>query len=101
MLKAGENTLSVEVEDDLDTELAYGKQKKKRGGMWYTPISGIWQAVWLEGVPNKAISSLRIKADTFGVEIKTEGGEEKKHISLQLPLNTLHSLSPDILCQRK
>ena len=85
MLKAGENTLSVEVEDDLDTELAYGKQKKKRGGMWYTPISGIWQAVWLEGVPNKAISSLRIKADTFGVEIKTEGGEEKKHISLQLP----------------
>lgn len=28
--------------------LPFGKQKLKRGGMWYTPVSGIWQTIWLE-----------------------------------------------------
>ena len=58
--KEGSNVLRVRVTDDLDTSLAYGKQRKKRGGMWYTPTSGIWQAVWLEAVPEHYISSLRI-----------------------------------------
>ena len=41
-----ENELIVEVEDHL-SELVYpyGKQCQKRGGMWYTPVSGIWQTV--------------------------------------------------------
>ena len=44
-VQSGENTIKVQVKDNLDTDHAYGKQRYKRGGMWYTPISGIWQAV--------------------------------------------------------
>ena len=37
-----------------------GKQKIKRGGIWYTPQSGIWQTVWLEPVPENYIKKLKI-----------------------------------------
>ena len=53
------NTLTVFVRDDLsDLILPYGKQSNKRGGMWYTPISGIWQTVWLESVKENYIERL-------------------------------------------
>ena len=81
--QAGENRLSVEVVDELDTELTYGKQCKKRGGMWYTPVSGIWQPVWLEEVPKNAISSLRLTPALDGVMIETVGGEREKCLTLQ------------------
>ena len=38
----------------------YGKQKKKSGGMWYTPVSGIWQSIWLEAVQSHYIQDLKI-----------------------------------------
>ncbi|MCQ2505734.1 MAG: hypothetical protein MJ113_00980 [Lachnospiraceae bacterium] len=50
--------LEVEVFDDLSHEYPYGKQRKDRGGMWYTPVSGIWQSVWLEIVPTTRINKL-------------------------------------------
>lgn len=50
-----QNTLLVRATDDLDRSLPYGKQRRKRGGMWYTPVSGIWQTVWLESVPQRYI----------------------------------------------
>ena len=81
----GENTLTVEVEDDTDPELPNEKQGKNRGGMWYPPISGIWQPVWLERVPQSHISSLRITPTLDSVTIDTVGGETEKLISLQLP----------------
>lgn len=56
------NLLEVEVTDELENKvLPYGKQRRKRGGMWYTPISGIWQSVWLESVPENYIKSIRIE----------------------------------------
>ena len=59
LLREGENTLTVAVRDDTDTvPLARGKQKTKRGGIWYTPQSGIWQTVWAELVPERYIESL-------------------------------------------
>ena len=45
------NTLRVIAFDPLDTDLPYGKQREDRGGMWYTPVSGIWQTGWMESVP--------------------------------------------------
>ena len=84
VLVVGTNILRVRVTDNLDIELAYGKQRKKRGGMWYTPISGIWQAVWLEGVPERYISSLRITPTLSSVKIDTVGGEENKTLTLHL-----------------
>ena len=45
----GDDELLVRVRDDSDeSPLARGKQKTKRGGIWYTPQSGIWQTVWAE-----------------------------------------------------
>ena len=59
-----ENELVVRCVDDLrDLAMPYGKQTMKRGGMWYTPVSGIWQSIWLESVPEAYIAGLDIKAD--------------------------------------
>ena len=59
---APENTLVICCRDDLkDQSYPYGKQTLKRGGMWYTPVSGIWQTVWLESVPEMYIPKLNIE----------------------------------------
>lgn len=79
-LTDGANTLRVEVSDPLDTALPYGKQRRKRGGMWYTPISGIWQTVWCESIPAAYIKDLRITPTLDSVTIETDGGEEEKHL---------------------
>ena len=56
-----ENELVIRCHDDLrDQTFPYGKQTLKRGGMWYTPVSGIWQTVWLEWVPEERIEKLDI-----------------------------------------
>ena len=57
-----ENTLEVHCTDDLRSRVQpYGKQTLKRGGMWYTPVSGIWQTVWLESVPEVYVNELDIR----------------------------------------
>ena len=59
-----ENQLTVRATDDLRScRMPYGKQTLKRGGMWYTPVSGIWQTVWLEEVPQSYIAELDIQTD--------------------------------------
>ena len=69
-----ENELVVRVEDYLDmAQLPYGKQKYKRGGMWYTPVSGIWQTVWLESVPAEYVRSLEVATDDIGATIHAHG----------------------------
>ena len=68
------NTVTVIVKDNLDSFLLpYGKQKHKRGGMWYTPVSGIWQTVWLESVPNEYIKSVKIQADDKKAKVFVTG----------------------------
>lgn len=55
------NTLLVRVHDDTDASFhSRGKQKTRRGGIWYTPQSGIWQTVWMEAVPRRYIEGLHI-----------------------------------------
>lgn len=55
------NSLVVRVHDDTDASFhSRGKQKTRRGGIWYTPQSGIWQTVWVEAVPRHYIEGLRI-----------------------------------------
>lgn len=63
-VKQGENQLKVAVRDYSDTSFyARGKQKFKRGGIWYSPQSGIWQTVWLESTPLNCLESVRITPD--------------------------------------
>lgn len=66
----GENELKVEVTDTLSAVYPYGKQSKKPGGMWYTPVSGIWQNVWLEAVPEQYIGN--VKTECRGEELLVE-----------------------------
>ena len=65
-----ENELVIRVRDDLRSRvLPYGKQVIKRSGMWYTPVSGIWQTVWLECVPVRYIQRLEIRTHSHGAVI--------------------------------
>ena len=58
---AAQNTLEIRVTDDLRKQhFPYGKQVMSRGGMWYTPVSGIWQTVWLERVPENYVNYIKI-----------------------------------------
>ena len=80
-----ENELVIRVWDDLrDQTFPYGKQTLKRGGMWYTPVSGIWQTVWLESVPETYIEDLDIQVDLTKAVI-----------------TTIPALTGKILCQGK
>lgn len=56
--------LQVRVRDLSDTSLrTRGKQTLKRGGMFYTAQSGIWQSVWYEWVPENYITRMRLTPD--------------------------------------
>ncbi len=63
------NRLVVKVTDRLDRKYPYGKQCKERGGMWYTPVSGIWQSVWLENVSETYIAKVMLTPNMDGVTI--------------------------------
>lgn len=67
------NTLRVIAFDPLDTDLPYGKQREDRGGMWYTPVSGIWQTVWMESVPQKYIRGVKLQPSMDSVIITVDG----------------------------
>ena len=60
-LQDGVNTVTVRVRDVSDVMYyARGKQKLKRGGIFYTAQSGIWQTVWLESVPEDHVTHLKL-----------------------------------------
>ena len=77
-ISIGENTVRVIAKDPLDTDLPYGKQTYKRGGMWYTKISGIWQTVWIESVCDDYIQGIKLLPDLNGVDIEVFGGKPQK-----------------------
>jgi beta-galactosidase/beta-glucuronidase len=73
-LKPGENELVVQVTDPTSSGgQPRGKQQLKPEGIWYTPVSGIWQTVWLEPVPDLHIEDVRLTPDidagTIGVDV--------------------------------
>ncbi len=75
-LKPGKNELSVVAVNDLSHKHPWGKQREDRGGMWYTPCSGIWQTVWLEPVPELFIRKLAIRTGADWAEIRVDGVSE-------------------------
>ncbi len=60
----GEQELVVRVSDPTDSKTQpRGKQIKNPHGIWYTPVTGIWQTIWIEPVPATRIESLQIVPD--------------------------------------
>lgn len=62
-LRFGEDhEIIVEARDLSDTSHhSVGKQRLRRGGIWYTAQSGIWQTVWMEQVPHVHVTALRMR----------------------------------------
>ena len=70
-IKEGENRLNVTVRDFSDTkQYSRGKQKFNRGGIWYSPQSGIWQTVWLESTPKEYLHSVKITPDFDNEQVR-------------------------------
>ena len=89
-LVKGKQQLVVKVLDATDNdEQPRGKQVSKPEGIWYTPVSGIWQSVWLEPTPTlarivsySAISSEGASALT--VTPKVENAQEGDRVAVRL-----------------
>lgn len=77
----GENELIVRVLDRTDAGFQpRGKQVETPNGIWYTPVSGIWQTVWIERVPHNAIQGLKVTPDIDRklVRVEVKAGLETK-----------------------
>ncbi len=68
----GENSLKVIVTDKTSKVYPRGKQKKKRGGMWYTTVTGIWKSVWIESVSEDCIEAIEITPSLTGIDLNIE-----------------------------
>ncbi|MFT3902201.1 MAG: glycoside hydrolase family 2 TIM barrel-domain containing protein [Niabella sp.] len=62
---SGKQEVIVSVDDPSSSGTQpRGKQQLPQQGIWYTPVSGIWQTVWLEAVSKEAwINELKIEGD--------------------------------------
>jgi arylsulfatase len=81
-VRSGENEIVVKVTDATDkpgTYQLHGKQRLNPRGIWYTPVSGIWQTVWLEEVPEVHLTRLKITTKISGrvaIEVEHNGAED-------------------------
>lgn len=74
-LREGENTLTIHAFDDTSSGLqALGKQSLNgvSHGIFYTPTTGIWQTVWLEGVGGSFIREFRIEPDADSSQVSIQ-----------------------------
>ena len=70
----GDNELVVAVDDPTNSaDQPRGKQHLQPQGIWYTPVTGIWQTVWLESVPRaNSITEVRCRADVSAAHVVVE-----------------------------
>ena len=62
--KSGQQTIRVKVYDATDQAFQpRGKQVEVPGLIWYTPVTGIWQTVWMEPVAKTHIENYYVVSD--------------------------------------
>ena len=89
-LQNGENELVVKVWDPTDKgPQPRGKQVGKPGGIWYTPVSGIWQTVWLEPVPIQSIVNIKTTPDIDMNKLMVEIMTDQQKFSDRLEVKVL------------
>ncbi|MDR1562491.1 MAG: beta-galactosidase [Dysgonamonadaceae bacterium] len=90
-LVRGEQTLTVKIWDPTDKYFQpRGKQVNEPANIVYTPISGIWQTVWLEPVGSRHIVSLKTLPDvdksvvsvTVGVNTPSAGASDYAEVKI-------------------
>lgn len=79
-LKDGEQSISVRVYDPTDKEgYPRGKQTLDPQGIMYTSVTGIWQTVWLEPVPEQRIVDFKMTPDidesVLNLQVNAAGGK--------------------------
>src|SRR6185312_17224867 len=75
--KGAKQQLNVRVWDPTnDGPQPHGKQVIKPEGIWYTPVTGIWQTVWLEIVPDTYISSTKQTPDVDNSNLSVSASVE-------------------------
>lgn len=89
---SGEQDLVVSVTDPTDTNWQpRGKQVLKPGGIFYTPCTGIWQTVWMEGVSETYIDNLKIetwpRASQVNVTVDAKGFGPGKIVNIEAVSN--------------
>jgi beta-galactosidase/beta-glucuronidase len=89
LAKSNSQKITVRVWDPSDSgPQPRGKQVKEPKGIWYTPVTGIWQTVWLETVSESYVSSVFSVTDwensslAFHPEIKNPKPGQMLEISL-------------------
>ena len=84
-LKRNKNVLVVRVKDLSDTSYhSRGKQKIKRGNIWYSPQSGIYMPVWMESVSNGYIENVILTPDIQKSVIKIKVISESPKVKCEL-----------------
>lgn len=83
--RSGAQEIVVSVWDPSDDgPQPRGKQVNEPKSIWYTPVTGIWQTVWLEPVSATYIESLwntpNADAQTLNVQVKTQNLQESDEI---------------------
>src|SRR5699024_7035348 len=63
-----------------------GKQVNEPNGIWYTPVTGIWQTVWLESVPKTYIKQVQQTPDIDNNRLAVEAMVENPQKGDQLRL---------------
>lgn len=82
-------TLNVRVWDPSDDgPQPRGKQVNEPKGIWYTPVTGIWQTVWLEAVPPSYIGDIRntsnLDQKTFSVKTEIESPKANQKVRVRV-----------------
>lgn len=91
-LTKGNNELLVRVQDPTDTgSQPRGKQTLRRGGIFYTAQSGIWQTVWMEQVPASYLESLWFETDYDARKVTA-------HITVVSPEGSLPAVALSVFC---
>ncbi len=77
LTRSGSQQIAVRVWDPSDEgPQPRGKQVNNPNGIWYTPVTGIWQTVWLEAVPKSYISSIKQTPDIDKSVVRVSAGIE-------------------------
>ena len=87
--KRGDQKLELRVVDGTNNgEQPCGKQVTNPNGIWYTPVTGIWQSVWMEPVRSAAVTSYLavpdVDASSVDVTVFADGAAEGDEVEVWL-----------------
>lgn len=93
--KSANQEIQVRIWDPTDDgPQPRGKQVKRPHGIWYTPVTGIWQTVWLEALPPTYIVSTKQTPNIDLHELKVEGVLNQTSHDHEVKVEVLEGTTP-------